>query len=109
MCMVHRVLNPCNQPSTSAASSTCHFPRLRGSQVGTAPVRAPCLVRDGLLREEAQARDHREAAVRELLLLHQTELGGVLRLEAQRVKAQVARVIACARRGQALMPLTSPC
>merc|ERR1719263_1329257 len=47
---------------------------------GVAPVRAPRLAADGLLGEEAGGRDHREAAVRELLLLHQPELLGVLRL-----------------------------
>merc|ERR1719487_2689972 len=68
--------------------------RWRGSEAGVAPVRAPRLARDGLLRQEASGGDHREAAVRELLLLHQAELGRVLRLERERVEAEVTRVVA---------------
>ena len=46
---------------------------------------------DRLLRKEAGGGDHPEASVRELLLLHQRELGRVLRGEAERVEAEVAR------------------
>merc|ERR1719407_273736 len=65
-----------------------------GLERGVAPPRAPGLARDGLLRQEARGGDHREAAVRELLLLHQAELGRVLRLERERVEAEVVRVVA---------------
>ena len=40
-------------------------------QVGAAPVGAPRLAGDGLLREETCRGNHREAAVGELLLLHE--------------------------------------
>merc|ERR1719247_2718977 len=59
-----------------------------------APVRAPRVAGDGLLREEARSGDHAEAAVRELLLLHDAELGGVLGLEAERVEAEVTGGVA---------------
>ena len=55
------------------------------------PPRAPRVARDGLLREEARSGDHAQTAVRELLLLHDAELGGVLWLEVERVEAEVAR------------------
>merc|ERR1719261_504689 len=64
--------------------------------------RAPGVAGDGLLREEAGRGDHGEAAVRELLLLHQAELLRVLRLEVERVKAEVAGVVARAERGLGL-------
>merc|ERR1719331_2456661 len=67
-------------------------------EVGEAPVGAPRLVGDGLLREEARGGDHGEAAVRELLLLHQPELRRVGRLEVERVEVEVARVVAVAER-----------
>ena len=51
---------------------------------------APGLARDGLLRHEAGGRQHAQAAVRELLLLHLAELGRVLRREAERVEADLA-------------------
>merc|ERR1719324_982580 len=63
---------------------------------------APGLAGDGLLEEEAERGDHGEAAVRELLLLHLTELGGVLRLEVKRVEAEVAGVVARAEGGLGL-------
>merc|ERR1719247_1177581 len=63
-----------------------------------APVRAPRVAGDGLLREEARGGDHREAAVRELLLLHLAELGGVLGREVERVEAELARHVAVAQR-----------
>eukprot|EP00964_Phaeocystis_antarctica_P102137 scaffold67540_cov64-Phaeocystis_antarctica.AAC.1 len=64
---------------------------VRSLEGGVAPVRAPRLPADSLLRQEAGGRDHRKPAVRELLLLHQTELVGVLRLQVERVEGQVAR------------------
>ena len=48
-------------------------PKRGCSEGGVAPVRAPCLAGDALLREEARGGDHRKAAVAELLLLHETE------------------------------------
>eukprot|EP00964_Phaeocystis_antarctica_P129070 scaffold92917_cov78-Phaeocystis_antarctica.AAC.2 len=62
--------------------------RAHSLEGGVAPVRAPRLPTDSLLRQEAGGRDHRKAAVRELLLLHQTELVRVLRLEVERVEGQ---------------------
>merc|ERR1719182_202055 len=59
-----------------------------------APRRTPGLAGDGLLRQEARGGDHRKTAVRELLLLHEAELGRVLRLEVERVEAKVTRVVA---------------
>merc|ERR1719465_139652 len=58
-----------------------------------APPRAPRVARNGLLREEARGGDHAEAAVRELPLLHEAELGRVGRGEAERVESQVTRVV----------------
>merc|ERR1719454_1131828 len=55
-------------------------------------LRRPRLARDRLLRQEARGREHGEAAVRELALLHQAELGGVLGREAERGEAEVAGV-----------------
>ena len=71
-------------------------------QVGAAPVGAPRLAGDGLLREETCRGNHREAAVGELLLLHEAELLGARGLEAKRIEAQVARVVARAQRGLSL-------
>mmetsp|Transcript_7566 Transcript_7566/g.25880 ORF Transcript_7566/g.25880 Transcript_7566/m.25880 type:complete len:288 (-) Transcript_7566:35-898(-) len=51
------------------------------------------LVVDELLRDEAGRREHREAAVLELLRRHLVELGGVRGLEAQGVEADVAGVV----------------
>ena len=51
------------------------------------------LVVHELLGEEARGREHREAAVLELLRLHLGELGRVRGLEAERVEADVARVV----------------
>merc|ERR1719231_23074 len=61
-------------------------------------LRAPRGAGDGLLRHEAGGGEHAQAAVRELLLLHDAELGGVLRLEAERVEAEVARGVALLER-----------
>merc|ERR1719353_1755532 len=70
-------------------------------EVGKAVGRAPRRLRHRLLREEARGGDHREAGVRELLLLHQGELDRVLGLEAERVEAEVAgRVVGLERRGR---------
>merc|ERR1740124_1861060 len=60
-------------------------------EVGQADRGAPGLLGDRLLREEARSSDHAHARVRQLLLLHLGELGRVLRGEAERVEAQVAR------------------
>merc|ERR1719183_2505919 len=68
------------------------------SEGGVAPRRAPRLAGDSLLRQEAGRGDHGEAAVGELLLLHQPELLRVGRLEAQRVETEVAGVVALAQR-----------
>merc|ERR1740138_242225 len=68
-------------------------------EFGCAPVGAPRVARDGLLREEARGGDHRKAAVRELLLLHDAELRGVFGLDTERVEAEVARNV---RRAHAL-------
>merc|ERR1719201_907250 len=57
-------------------------------------LRAPRVAGDGLLRHEARRREHAQPAVRELLLLHDAELGRVLRREAERVEAEVARRVA---------------
>tara|TARA_B100000459_G_scaffold66963_1_gene36936 strand:+ start:223 stop:543 length:321 start_codon:yes stop_codon:yes gene_type:complete len=51
------------------------------------------LVVDELLGEEARGREHGQAAVLELLRLHLGELGRVRGLEAERVEADVARVV----------------
>mmetsp|Transcript_30096 Transcript_30096/g.74160 ORF Transcript_30096/g.74160 Transcript_30096/m.74160 type:complete len:245 (-) Transcript_30096:80-814(-) len=59
---------------------------------------APGGARDRLLRDEAGGREHAQAAVRKLLLLHDAELGGVLRREAERVEAKVARGVAVLER-----------
>eukprot|EP00964_Phaeocystis_antarctica_P003950 scaffold2119_cov67-Phaeocystis_antarctica.AAC.6 len=59
-------------------------------QVGQTPVGAPGRVRDGLLREEAGRGEHAQAAVLQLLGLHDAELRGVGRLQAERVEADVA-------------------
>mmetsp|Transcript_81134 Transcript_81134/g.196946 ORF Transcript_81134/g.196946 Transcript_81134/m.196946 type:complete len:232 (+) Transcript_81134:112-807(+) len=77
--------------------------RVRSLEGGVAPPRAPRLPADSLLRQEAGGRDHCKAAMRELLLLHQTELVGVLRLEVERVEGQVARVVALAQRRRGLV------
>ena len=60
-------------------------------EVGEAPRRAPGRLGHRLLREEAGRGDHREAAVRELLLLHQAELSGVLGLEAEGIEVLRAK------------------
>merc|ERR1719478_1058508 len=73
--------------------------RPRDLEGGVAPDRAPGLAGDGLLQQEGGGGEHGEAAVRELLLLHLAELGGVLGLEAERVEAEVARVVAGAEGG----------
>merc|ERR1712127_395464 len=57
-------------------------------------LRAPRVAGGSLLRQEAGRSEHAEAAVRELLLLHEAELGRVLRREAERVEAEVARHVA---------------
>merc|ERR1719337_201792 len=81
-------------------------PRLRYTlsrlEVGDAVGGAPGLLGDGLLREKARCRDHREARVGELLLLHGAELHPVLRCEAERVEADLARLVARAERGLGL-------
>eukprot|EP00964_Phaeocystis_antarctica_P001916 scaffold1000_cov68-Phaeocystis_antarctica.AAC.9 len=71
-------------------------------EVGQAVRGAPGGLGDRLLREEARRGDHAQARVRQLLLLHQTELGRVLRGEAERVEAEVARLVARAQRGLGL-------
>ena len=71
-------------------------------EVGEAVGGAPGCFGDRLLREEARRRDHREARVGELLLLHLAELGRVLRREAERVEADLARHVARAERGLGL-------
>eukprot|EP00964_Phaeocystis_antarctica_P067374 scaffold40782_cov80-Phaeocystis_antarctica.AAC.2 len=85
------VAKACNEPLESA--------RL---EVGQADGGAPGLLGDRLLREEARRGDHAHARVRQLLLLHLGELGGVLRGEAERVEAQVARRVARAKGGLGL-------
>merc|ERR1719263_1859545 len=62
--------------------------RLRGERL------EPRRLRHGLLREEARGGEHREPAVLQLLGLHLAEAGLVLGLEAERVEAEVARVVA---------------
>merc|ERR1719453_2808012 len=57
-------------------------------------LRAPRVAGDGLLRHEARRGEHAQPAVRELLLLHDAELGRVLRREAERVEAEVAGRVA---------------
>eukprot|EP00965_Chrysotila_dentata_P239946 6203394-Pleurochrysis_carterae.AAC.1 len=59
-------------------------------QVGEAPVGAPGVARHSLLREEASGGEHSQAAVLELLGLHGNELLLGVRLEAERVEAEVA-------------------
>merc|ERR1719272_1360437 len=85
------VAKACNEPLESA--------RL---EVGQADGGAPGLLGDRLLREEARRGDHAHARVRQLLLLHLGELGRVVRGEAERVEAQVARRVARAERGLGL-------
>ena len=63
-------------------------------------LRAPRVAGDGLLRHEAGRGEHAEAAVRELLLLHDAELGRVLRREAERIEAQIAGLYAAVSRSQ---------
>merc|ERR1719486_902151 len=53
--------------------------RIQRLEVGEAVDGAPGVLGDRLLREEARRRDHREARVGELLLLHDAELGRGLR------------------------------
>merc|ERR1719247_2828550 len=50
-------------------------------------LRSPRLPGDGLLRHEARRGDHPQPSMRELLLLHDAELGGILRREAEGVEA----------------------
>ena len=76
--------------------------RIKRLEVGQAVDGAPGVLGDRLLREEARRRDHREARVGELLLLHDAELGRVLRREAERVEADLARHVARAERGLGL-------
>mmetsp|Transcript_42598 Transcript_42598/g.124806 ORF Transcript_42598/g.124806 Transcript_42598/m.124806 type:complete len:266 (-) Transcript_42598:15-812(-) len=65
---------------------------------GVTPVGAPRLAAHRLLSQEPRRGDHCQPAVRELLLLHEPELGRVLRLEVERVEAQVAGVVALTQR-----------
>ena len=53
---------------------------------------APRFAGDDLLGHEACGSEHRQATVRELAILHGTVLGGVLRLQAEWVEVDVARV-----------------
>merc|ERR1719486_1165344 len=76
--------------------------RMQRLEVGEAVDGAPGVLGDRLLREEARRRDHREARVGELLLLHDAELGRVLRREAERVEVDLARHVARAERGLGL-------
>merc|ERR1719235_2092834 len=71
-------------------------------EVGDAVGGAPGLLGDRFLRKEARRRDHREARVGELLLLHDAELFRVLRRKAERVEADLARHVARAERGLGL-------
>merc|ERR550514_1744584 len=69
------------------------------SEGGVAPVRAPRLARDRLLRQEAGSGDHAEAAVRQLALLHEAQVLLVARREVEGVKVEVARVVVWAEGG----------
>merc|ERR1719152_181294 len=71
-------------------------------QVGAAPIGTPRRLGDGLLRKEAGGSNHSQAAVGELLLLHEPELGRIFGLEAKRVEAQVTWIVARAERGLGL-------
>merc|ERR1719424_2292378 len=94
---------PNRQDRTGASERACNesleSARL---EVGEADRGAPGLLGDRLLRKEARRGDHGHARVRQLLLLHQGELGRVLRGEAERVEAQVARRVARAQGGLGL-------
>merc|ERR1719258_1010021 len=71
-------------------------------EVGEAVGRAPRGFGDRLLRKEASSRDHAEAGMGELFLLHLAELGGVLGGEAERVKAELTRHVAWTESGLSL-------
>merc|ERR1711918_138370 len=58
------------------------------SEVGDAVSRSPSRLGDGFLGEEARSGNHREARVRELLLLHELELRRVSGREVERVECE---------------------
>merc|ERR1719454_2241395 len=85
---------PSSSSSSSSSNERCSTPSpYAPSERRIAPIRTPGGFGDRFLREESGRRDHSEATVRELLLLHQPELLRILRLEAERVEAQVPRII----------------
>jgi len=67
------------------------------SKVREAPVCAPRGVGDSLLCQEACRRNHRQAAVLQLLRLHRNQLVWIRRLEAQGVEAEVTRHVVGAK------------
>merc|ERR1719460_1700298 len=71
-------------------------------EIGDAPLRAPSLLCDALLQKEDCRRNHGDASVSELFLLHLSELCRVGGGQAERVETDLTGDVSWADRGVSL-------